>query len=344
MVANIDHNVGLLQEKLDALGLTENTILIFMTDNGTANGAAFGKDTLNSEAVAGYNAGMRGKKSSIYEGGHRVPLFIRWPAGGLSHGNDLNHLSAHLDVLPTLAQLCGIGIAESHQMDGISFAEALRSPSASPHRDHLIVQFQGGAYFRQPPAEWEFACVLTKRWRLLDNGELYDMADDPAQRNDVAATHPYIVKKLRELYSPFWSSVAARMTPVHIDIGSPTENPTVLCSQDWYMPNGNPPWNFGSIRKLPPVTGPWKIHVRKAGRYRMTLRQFPVEANLPVYAVRASVRIGEKEQESSVKPGSKGVVFEEVLPAGRTELWTYLYDERGKVGGAYFTEVEALAP
>ncbi|MCP4455243.1 MAG: arylsulfatase, partial [Planctomycetes bacterium] len=105
MVANIDHNLGLLREQLDALALTENTILIFMTDNGTANGAQF--EGLTSEAIRGFNAGMRGKKSSVYEGGHRVPFLMYWPAGRWVGGRDIKSLTAHIDVLPTLADLCG---------------------------------------------------------------------------------------------------------------------------------------------------------------------------------------------------------------------------------------------
>ncbi|MCP4455331.1 MAG: N-acetylgalactosamine 6-sulfate sulfatase (GALNS), partial [Planctomycetes bacterium] len=108
------------------------------------------------------------------------------------------------------------------------------------------------------------------------------------------------------------------------------------------MPTGNPPWNFGSIKKLPRVTGPWMVHVRKAGRYRFTLRQLPVEADTVVEAVRASIEIAGQKKECSVQPGSQGVVFELDLQKGRTELMTYLYDENGKAGGAYFTEVEAL--
>ena len=184
--------------------------------------------------------------------------------------------------------------------------------------------------------------VLTERWRLMDGKILFDIEADPAQRKDVAAEFPEVVSRLRKHYPPFWKSVSQRIWPVAIDVGNPNENPAFLCSQDWYMPTGNPPWNFGSIRRLPKVTGPWKIHVRKAGRYRLTLRQFPVEADKPVVAVRAKVSIGGKELQSEVRAGSKGVVFEMQLPAGKTELNTYVYDRNGKVGGAYFTEVEAL--
>ncbi len=342
MVENIDHNVGLLRAKLEELSLAENTIFIYMTDNGTANGAKF--DGLTSEALQGFNAGMRGKKSSVYEGGHRVPFFIHWPKGDLNSGRDVISVSAHIDVLPTLAELCEIAVPATHNPDGISFAEQLKNPEAPPHREYHIVQFQGGPHFRGAPAKWEYTCVFKDRWRLIDGKELYDIEKDPSQREDVAAAHPAVVKELRAVYSPFWESVSPRMTPVSIDLGNRAENPTVLCSQDWYMPTGNPPWNFGSIKKLPRVTGPWKVNVKEAGMYRLTLRQLPVEADKPVVAVRAKVQIAGEEMEMPVEPGSKGVVFEMELPEGETELLTYLYDEKGKTGGAYFTEVELLIP
>ena len=110
------------------------------------------------------------------------------------------------------------------------------------------------------------------------------------------------------------------------------------------MPKGNPPWHFGHINQLVRVTGPWMVHVRKAGRYRLTLRQRPAEANRPVKAVRAKVRIAGKEMESEVEAGSKAVVFETDVPVGKTKLETWLFDEKGTAGGAYFTEVEALIP
>lgn len=340
MVENIDHNVGLLRKHLEELGLAENTIFIFMTDNGTSNGAKF--DGLTSEAKQGYNAGMRGKKSSIYEGGHRVPFFVHWPKGKLVGGRDIDSVSAHIDVLPTLAELCGVQVPDSHQPDGVSFAAQLKDPAAPAHRDHHIIQYQGGPHFRGAPAKWEYTCVLQDQWRLIDGKELYDIKKDPAQSEDLSATFPDVVEALRALYPPFWDSVSPRMTPVSIDLGNEAENPTVLCSQDWYMPTGNPPWNFGSIKRLPRVTGPWKVDVKKAGRYRITLRQLPIEADKPVVAVRAKVEIAGKEMESPVEAGSKGVVFEMELPAGKTDLNTWLFDENDKAGGAYFTEVEAL--
>ena len=184
------------------------------------------------------------------------------------------------------------------------------------------------------------ACVS---WILqLQSKELYDLARDPSQREDVSAAHADVVEQLRSLYAPFWKSVSPRMSPVSIDLGNPVQNPTVLTSQDWYMPTGNPPWNFRSVKRLPRVTGPWMVNVTKAGRYRLTLRQYPIEADRPLVAKRAKIQIAGQTSELVVNAGDKGVVFELDLPAGKTKLHTWLYDEAGAAGGAYFAEVEAL--
>ncbi len=344
MIANIDHNMGLFRERLAELGLAENTILIFMTDNGTSAGAKF--KGLDSLAQQGYNAGLRGKKSSVYDGGHRVPFFIHWPKGGLTGGRDVDTITAHIDVLPTLADICGIAVPGEYDVDGISFKPLLDGADQEWPRTHHVIQYHGGAYGKAlPPGPLAYSVVLTEQWRLVnsDGQFLFDIEADPSQQNDVAAEHPEVVERLRQDYEPFWQRVSPRMTPVRIDLGNPVNNPTSLCSQDWYMSSGNPPWNFGEIKRLPKVTGPWMVNVKSAGRYRITLRQWPEEANKAVVAVRAKLEIAGQQAESAVKAGSTGVEFELDLPAGPTELVTYLYDKAGKAGGAYFTDVELLS-
>jgi arylsulfatase A-like enzyme len=341
MIANIDHNMGLLRGQLEALGLTENTILIFMTDNGTAAGANF--QGLTSEAVSGFNAGMRGKKSSVYEGGHRVPFFIHWPKGGLKGGKDIETIAAHIDVLPTLAELCGFPSPDAYESDGLSLVPLLNGGEKDWPRQTHFVQYHGGAYNRIQPTPLEYSCVLTERWRLVnsDHGdELYDITVDPAQRNNLAAEHPEVVTQLRAEYQVFWDSVSPGMTAVPIDLGNPAENPTTLCSQDWYVGSGNPPWNFGSIKKLPKTTGPWMVNVKQAGRYKLTLRQLPKEAEVAMKGVRVKAEIAGKSAEAPVVKGDTGVVLELTLPAGESELVTHIYQEDGSSGGAYFTDVE----
>lgn len=345
MVANIDHNMGLLRDHLDKLGLAEDTILIFMTDNGTSAGGKF--QGLESEPTIGFNAGMRGKKSSIYEGGHRVPFFIHWPKGNLDGGRDIDTIAAHIDVMPTLADLCDLPAPdESYAPDGISLVPLLNGEGKDWPRTHHVIQYHCGPGNNLPIAPLTHTTVLTEKWRLVYGSkavaELYDIEADLAQQNDLSAQHPEVVTELESLYEPFWESVSPGMTPVSIDIGSPAENPTVLCSQDWFVIGTNPPWNFRSIMKLPRVTLPWKVNVTEAGRYRFTLRQFPVEADRTLVAERAKIEIAGKKAEAAVEPGSKGVIFELELPEGKADLNTYLYDKAGKAGGAYFTEVEKI--
>lgn len=227
MIANVDHNMGILRRRLAELGLSENTILIFMTDNGTSAGAKF--KGLNSEARIGYNAGMRGKKSSVYDGGHRVPFFIHWPEGGLTGGRDIPTLAAHIDVLPTLADLCGIPVPSGFDPDGLSLKPLLEGSSEPWPREHHVVQYHGGPFGNaMPPRPLAYSVVLTERWRLVnsDGQALYDIQVDPAQREDVSARYPEVVKRLLGLYEPFWERVSPRMTPVRIDLGNPDQRRT----------------------------------------------------------------------------------------------------------------------
>ena len=105
MIANIGENIARLRAQLEKLGLAENTILAFMTDNGATGGF----DPRAAGDARGYNAGMRGKKMQIYDGGHRVPLFLHWPAGGMRSGKDVKRLAAHFPPnAPTSCNTCSL--------------------------------------------------------------------------------------------------------------------------------------------------------------------------------------------------------------------------------------------
>ncbi|MDF7824769.1 arylsulfatase [Pontiellaceae bacterium B12227] len=352
MIANIDWNMGLFRKQLDELGLAKNTIFIFMTDNGTAGGGKFSRYQ-DSHPSVGFNAGMRGRKSSVYEGGQRVPFFIYWPEGELTGGKDVETLAAHLDVLPTLAELCGIDVPEEYDVDGLSLVPLLKGETDSWPRDHLVIQQHGGRGFTSPLDEpFADTVVLTEKWRLVNSWretprhtfKLYDIETDPSQKNNVAEAHPEVVEHLKGLYQPFWEEVSPVLLnrTGRMDLGNPDQNPTELCSQDWVMEKGYPPYSFKQIKKLPKVTAPWLVNVKQAGRYRFTLRQWPEAANKPLVAVRAKVEIAGQEKAVPVPANSNGIVIELNLPAGPAELVTFLYNDKGDAGGAYFTEVELL--
>src|SRR5690606_22372543 len=121
MISSIDENLGKLRDYLKAQNLERNTIFIFMTDNGTADGVTLDGHWSNGlPTFYGYGAGMRGKKASPYDGGHRVPCFIHWSEGGLDEGRDFSGLSAHIDILPSLMGMCGLERANGPKLDGLN--------------------------------------------------------------------------------------------------------------------------------------------------------------------------------------------------------------------------------
>ena len=134
MIANIDHNVGKLRQFLDTEGLTDNTIFIFTTDNGSAAGTRI------------HNVGMRGGKGSEYDGGHRVPFFIHWPKGGFTKAYDVKEITAHVDIVPTLINLCQIPAPQGVKFDGRSILPLLPRRSekrmARSHPDHRLTTRQ----------------------------------------------------------------------------------------------------------------------------------------------------------------------------------------------------------
>jgi len=330
MIANIDENVGRFRQRLKELGLEDNTIFIFMTDNGTAAGA--GGPRNEAGAWKGFNAGMRAQKASPYEGGHRVPLFMYWPGGGLKGGRDIPRLAAHFDLLPTLIELAGLKRPDGQPFDGTSVAPLLAGKGSFPERT-LVVQTQQ----RETPEPWARSAVMTGQWRLVEGKELFDMQTDPGQTADVAAQHPEVVKRLRAAYEQWWGSVSRRFDEYcHIVLGSDRENPARLTCHDWH--GEEVPWNQGMIRKAPEANGFWAVEIERDGRYEFTLRQQPAEANFPIQAKTARLQIGGVDESLPVPGGAAGVTFQVRLKAGKTRLETWLSDGQ-KSRGAFFVDV-----
>lgn len=119
MISNIDYNFGKLHKTLEKLEIIDNTILIFTTDNGTSNGYKYNEQ---ENKWYGYNAEMRGTKTSKYDGGHRVPFIMNWKNGGYSGGKTFEGLAAHVDILPTLAKLTNVKFESEKKLDGIDLS------------------------------------------------------------------------------------------------------------------------------------------------------------------------------------------------------------------------------
>ena len=338
MITNIDENLGRLREKLKALELERNTILVFMTDNGSAAGWRAPANAKGS--WKGFNAGMRGGKGSEYDGGHRVPFFIHWPAGGLSTGADVNQLSAHVDVLPTLVELCRIKDPAAKTRDGTSLVKPLYGNTRVLQDRTLLVHSQRVSN----PEKWRKSAVMTNRWRLVNGRELYDMQDDPKQQSNVAESHPQVLEKMRGEYDEWWKSLSVVFDRyVRISLGSKAEPVTLLHSHDWHpTAGGNSPWHQNHVRNGFIGNGYWAVNVEQAGSYEVTLRRWPAQLDKPLEATMARVQVGEISAELEVDAAATHASFKLDLPAGPARLQSWLSLPEGKQRGAFFVYIRRL--
>ena len=356
MIENIDDNMGRLSGKLQKLGIADNTLLVFMTDNGTAAGvtnthptqrvgsrnAALLKRAAKEEAEGawqGFNAAMRGRKGSEYDGGHRVPFFVRWPSGGLGEPRDIPNLTAHIDVLPTFADVAGAGDRPELDWDGTSLLPLMRGENWSERT--LVVHSQRIRF----PERWRKSSVMTERHRLVNGEELYDITADPGQLEDIADANPEVVAALRGEYDSWWDRIDNRFEQhVHLDIGSDAENPARITAHDWLPPDDSVqvPWNQGHIARAPAVNGTWNINVTQAGTYEFELYQRDKPANHPVEAVEATLRVGGTEESGPVPDGAANVRFTMDLPAGKTTMNSLFRGADGTERGAFFIYAKRL--
>ena len=190
MVSNIDYNIGRVLEKLESLGLNENTIVIFLTDNGP-NGKRF-------------NGSMKGAKGSVHEGGVRVPSFWRWP--GKIIPRLITTPAAHIDIFPTLVDLLALKVNRERSIDGISVAASLNGETQQISRAIFTHVAQPQSELSPLPGAIRKDSMLLA---LLPSGaELYDLKNDPDQNEDLALKSPEIAEKLSEEYQAWWQKVA----------------------------------------------------------------------------------------------------------------------------------------
>jgi arylsulfatase A-like enzyme len=219
MVENIDDNVGRLLAEIDRLQLAEDTIVIYMSDNGP-----------NSDR---YVCGLRGRKGSVYEGGVRSPFFIRWP-GKFVAGRKVDRIASHIDIYPTLAALCGVERPEGLPIDGVNLqpllgpaseAQLARAEAQWPERDLFTHREREGREDSVYPG-----AVRTQRYNLVNGTELYDIEQDPGEQNNIAANHPQMVSELKTRYEAWFAAcMAARgFEQFPLPVGYAEENPVYL--------------------------------------------------------------------------------------------------------------------
>lgn len=259
MVENMDDNIGLILSKLDELKIRDNTIVIFLSDNGP--------NTYR------YNGVMKGKKGSVDEGGVRVPFYISWPEKikpGVTE-----QLAQDIDIMPTLLSLCSISDRPELPMDGKNLTPVILK-NANPN-DRIIFSRQG--FY---PLSRCAGAVRNNNFRLvvsLQDTLLFDMKNDPAQNQDISENQPEIKKELLSAYLKWENEMVSNyQVQTTIKAGFPEEKSITLPVQDAVLsgkvkfssvhPNQSHTENW--IENGDSIT--WKLDIQQTGKYKVELR------------------------------------------------------------------------
>jgi arylsulfatase len=308
---------------------------------------------------------MRGGKTTLWEGGHRVPCFIRWPKGAFGEARDIEELTEVQDLLPTLLDLCSITPQKSPMFDGTSLVGLLRGRAQHLPDRMLVVN-----YSRMPistegePASIprkDGAAVLWKKWRLLGGKQLYDLRTDPGQDSDISKIHPDVVAKMRAHLDRWWNGLGPDVAGCErVVIGNRSDDPTTLTACEWLDVFVD---QQGQVRRGVARNGMWHLDVDHAGKYEIQLRRWPAETGLALAAGIPATRVTDGEYaagktlpiqagrleiagqtlDEPATNGAKFVPFQVDLPAGPCEMKATFLDSDGReICGAYYVTVDAL--
>ncbi len=304
MIENVDQNVGKLFAKLDEWRLTQNTLVIFMVDNGP-----------NSLR---YVMNLRGMKTNVHEGGIRSPFFAHWPAR-LDAGASSDRIAAHIDLLPTFLEAAGVDIPDGLQLDGKSLLPLLQGQVEGWEDRNLFLQVHRGDH----PVKYHHFAAVGQTYKLLHPTgfgkeempkdiayELYNLEKDPGESHNLAATHPEEKERLMKAYETWFEDVSSTRPDNYakpaIVIGYDREIATALTPQDWTRRSGR---SWGD-------SGSWKLELNRAAT-------FDIEVKLPEAKPDSEVTLELAGQVLTKKfpPDQTSVKFEQVsLSAGMLTL------------------------
>lgn len=298
MVANIDACVGRLMQVLREAGAEKNTLVLYLHDNGPAGQRC--------------NAGLRGQKGTVYEGGIRSPLIARWP-GRIPAARVLEQPAAHVDILPTVIEACGVKPPAELRLDGRSLLKLLDGTDETWPERVLFAQWHRG----NRPERYRNFAAIRGRWKLLRGAaanaefELYDLAADAAEARNLIDEYPDVAASLKATYDAWFEDTCAdesRFEPQRIFLDTEQENPLTLTRQDLRVESEAPPWH---------TQGTWYLHVVRGGKYRIDAR-FNGTLAQPAEAV---LRIGEREYRTAVEAGGTSCTWPSVeLAQGECSL------------------------
>jgi len=295
MVENVDDNVGRLLKYLKDKNLEENTIVIFMTDNGP-NGLR-------------YNGVMRGIKGSVHEGGVRVPFFIKWP-GKIKSQTVEETLTANIDIYPTLLELCKLEPIATKPLDGISFASLLLDRPSSLIENRKIFT---NVNFMQIPASLNAGGFRDNQYRYVyeqNESQLYFLKVDPLEQNDLAKKEPQLTSKYELAYKQWFASATAELT---------YNNPVILSAKGLELPSYEAVlttglkykeghgWAHDWIATWPSTNDSlyWKIDCEKAGNYQLEIEYLCSKGNK---GSKLLVRVGDQQKQVKLRKRTSELV------------------------------------
>ncbi len=274
LIDRVDQNLGRLLERLETLGIADNTLVVFTGDNG-------GVSTF-------WKGGMNGAKASAYEGGVRTPCFVRWP-DVIPAGSIVDAQVSHIDWLPTLCELAGCGVPTDRTIDGRSLVSLLKADAGNvPDEPHDYVYHTWDRYVPNPDRCWG---ISEARWKLVgqfgsgrtpspSGWRLFDLQADPGEQTNLLAEHPDVANRLRREFLRWFDEVTngIEYAPIPIPVGHPCENPVEI-SPSWAATTGKNihytfagyDWDTIDSWKQPGEQASWRLDVRRAGTYIVRL-------------------------------------------------------------------------
>ncbi|TWT73608.1 Arylsulfatase precursor [Posidoniimonas polymericola] len=327
MVENIDQNVGRLVSFLDKRDLTNDTLVLYLCDNGP-----------NTPRYAGHRRGM---KTDVHDGGIASPLFVNWP-GRVAPGTEVDALSAHIDLMPTLLEAASADKPAGVEFDGRSLLPLLEGADVAWPDRKLFIQAHRGL----DPLRGHHMTAFDKRWKLVRSSgfqrhtpapgvgyELYDLRADPTESKNLLKQSPSHARDLRAAYDEWFNEVskayAGDYTPPRIVIGAEQEPETVLTWQDWQTTGDN--WG---------TQGYWLLTAPRPAAFRVRVLLESASAGT------AELTIGDATHTLPVENAEQEILFPSVeIPAGDASLQFRLVSDGQEVAPyqVYLSKLETAS-
>lgn len=281
MVEKADEGIGRLLKRLEELGLEENTVVVFTSDNGP-----------QIWRQPRHNIGLRGSKTTSYEGGIRLPCFFRWP-GHFEAGKQIDQMVAHVDFFPTILDICGVPLPQGINFDGKSFLPLLMEDDAKMQERYIKGQFHRDIY-NEKNQIFQNSFIRSEKYKLVNGNELFRIDKDPYEENNIAPYNLEKVEELRALYKEWFEDVTSEtgFITAPVIIGTPHQDEFTL----------------NNIHKPPKG---WPVRFLSKGPYKITVGG--LSDNISPGEYNLAVKFNDRTIKETIIGNQDDIVFNEVV-------------------------------